>query len=199
MMEHLVAILGTFKAKMVVKLDSLPSRIDVLRDKTDANQEELMAIMKANQETVRSPDGCQPRIDEGLPRCDGSLQEIKITESDAVEEHQEVSKGQAAVENIGALDDRSGNQRTAGGPQNPLERWFKDAVVLDTPKGRMLEMRRPAQPKPSNGSEDVTVDASMCVIVNCKVWSRVVSKCSINLNKHFKPRLYALLSCDNIY
>jgi hypothetical protein len=73
MMKHLVAILETFEANMKAKLHSLACRIDAHQAKTEANREELMAVMKANQETVRSPDGCQPRIDEGLPRCNGSL------------------------------------------------------------------------------------------------------------------------------
>jgi hypothetical protein len=38
----------------------------------------------------------------------------------------------------------------------------------------------PWKPLPSNGSEDVTVDTSVCVIVSCKVLSRAVSKCAIN-------------------
>jgi hypothetical protein len=81
-----------------------------------------MAIMKAIQERVRSPDGCQPRIDEGLPRCDGSLEEIKVTESDAAGEYLEVPNGQAAVKKIGALEGLSGNQRPAGVYRNPLKR-----------------------------------------------------------------------------
>jgi hypothetical protein len=36
------------------------------------------------------------------------------------------------------------------------------------------------KPLPSKGSEDVTVDNSVCVTVNCKVWSRAVSNSLIN-------------------
>jgi hypothetical protein len=67
--------------------------------------------------------------------------EIKITESDAVEEYREVLNGQAAVENIGGLEDRLGNQRPAGGYRNPLKKWAKDDVVRGTPEGRMFEKR----------------------------------------------------------
>jgi hypothetical protein len=70
MMEHLVAILEALEAKIMARLDSLASQIDAHQAKTEANHEELMAIMKVSQETVRSPDGCQSKIDEGLPKCD---------------------------------------------------------------------------------------------------------------------------------
>jgi hypothetical protein len=56
------------------------------------------------------------------------------TESDAVVDHQEVPNGQAAVETVGALEDRSGDQRPARRYQNTLKRRFKDNVVLETPK-----------------------------------------------------------------
>jgi hypothetical protein len=35
---------------------------------------------------------------------------------------------------------------------------------------------RCCKPLPNNGSEDVTVDADVCVTLNCKVQSRTVSK-----------------------
>jgi hypothetical protein len=83
-----------------------------------------MAIMEASQERVRSHDGCQPRIDEGLPSCDGGqeqteaeiktgLKEIKAMESDTVAEHQDVPK------------DR---------PQwRPLEHWWTNLRTSDQP------------------------------------------------------------------
>jgi hypothetical protein len=43
---------------MMAKLDSLASQIDARQAKTEANREDLMATMKANQERGRSPDGC---------------------------------------------------------------------------------------------------------------------------------------------
>jgi hypothetical protein len=117
----LVAILKEFEAKMMAKLDSLASWMDDHQAKTEANCEELMDIMKASQEKIKSPDGCQPRTDEGLPRSGRGqeqmeaeiktdLEEMKATESEDVVELQKVPNGQAAVENIRALEDQSGNQ-----------------------------------------------------------------------------------------
>jgi hypothetical protein len=70
------------------------------------------------------------------------LEEIMATESDAVAEHQEVPNGQAAVETIGALEDRSGDKRPAGGYRNPLKRRTKDDVVRGIPKGWTFKKRR---------------------------------------------------------
>jgi hypothetical protein len=91
------------------KLDSLVSWVNAHQAKTEANHEELMAILKASQGRVRRPDGCQPRIDEGLSRSDRGqeqmeaeiktgLEEMKAIESEAVVDHQEVHNGQAALE-----------------------------------------------------------------------------------------------------
>jgi hypothetical protein len=107
-----------------------------------------MAMMKTSEKGVRSPGGCQIRT--GLSMCDGSqekteaeiktgLEEIKATESGAVAEHQEVPNGQDPVEIIGELEDRSGDQRPAGGYRNPLKRRIKDDVVRGTPKGRTFK------------------------------------------------------------
>jgi thiamine biosynthesis lipoprotein ApbE len=60
MMEHMVAILEAFEAKLMARLDSLVSRVNAHQAKTEANHEELMAIMKASQERVRRPDGFHP-------------------------------------------------------------------------------------------------------------------------------------------
>jgi hypothetical protein len=46
MMEHLVAILEAFEARMVAKLDYLASLIYAHQGKTEANHEKLMAMMK---------------------------------------------------------------------------------------------------------------------------------------------------------
>jgi hypothetical protein len=104
----LIDILKEFEAKMMAKLDSLASWMDDHQAKTEPNCKELMAIMKASQERIKSPDGCQPRTDEGLPRSNGGqekmeagiktgLEEMKATESEDVVEHQKVPNGQAAV------------------------------------------------------------------------------------------------------
>jgi hypothetical protein len=86
------------------------------------------------------------------------LERIKATESDAAAVHQEIPNEQTAVETIGALEGRSGDQRPAGGYRNPLKRRTKDSDARGTPKGRTPMKRRWVQPKASNGSEDETVD-----------------------------------------
>lgn len=86
------------------------------------------------------------------------LEGIKATEPDVAAEHHEIPNEQTAVETIGALEGRSGDQRPAGGYRNPLKRRTKDDDVRGTPKGRTLLKRRWAQPKASNVNEDVTVD-----------------------------------------
>jgi hypothetical protein len=110
-----------FEAKMMVKLDSLASQMDDHQAKTEAGREELMAIIKTSEERIKSPDGCQPRTGEGLPRSSGGqekmeaeiktgLEEMKATESEDVVKHQKVPNGQAAMENIGALEDNLGTR-----------------------------------------------------------------------------------------
>jgi hypothetical protein len=110
MMELLVAILEAFESKLMAKLDSLVSWVNAHQAKTEANHEELMAILKANQGRLRRPDRCQTRTDEGLSKSDRGqeqmeaniktgLEEMKATQSEAVAEHQEVHNGQAALEN----------------------------------------------------------------------------------------------------
>jgi hypothetical protein len=42
-----------------------------------------------------------------------------------------------------------------------------EAGAIREPEGKVIV--RPWKPLPSNGSEDVTVDTSMCVMLNCKV------------------------------
>jgi hypothetical protein len=85
-----------------------------------------MVIMKANKEKIKSPDGCQSRIDDGLPKNDGGqeqmeaeikseLGEMKITESEAVAEHEEVPKEQDAVKPVRALKKLHGDRHLAVG------------------------------------------------------------------------------------
>jgi hypothetical protein len=48
---------------------------------------------------------------------------VKATESEAVAEHQEVPNEEAAVENIGALEDRYGDQHLAVRRHGQLKKW----------------------------------------------------------------------------
>jgi hypothetical protein len=57
---------------------------------------------------------------------------------------------------------------------------------------------RRLKPLPSNGSEDVTENTSLCVIVNCKVLSRAVSMSSINPITNPNP-VYRNQKGDNIF
>jgi hypothetical protein len=50
-------------------------------------------------------------------------------ETEAITEHQEDPSEEAAVETIGTLGDRSGDQRLAMGYWNPWKRWAKDNVI----------------------------------------------------------------------
>jgi hypothetical protein len=61
------------------------------------------------------------------------------------------------------------------------------AEAGDSSGTQRKENVRCCNPQLSNGSEDVTVDTSVCVIVNCKVQSRAVSKCAINPVINPKP------------
>jgi hypothetical protein len=54
-----------------------------------------------------------------------------------------------------------------------------EKVVAEVGNRGEGEVRR-WMPLPSNRSEDVTLDISVCVMVNCKVQSRAVSKSPIN-------------------
>jgi hypothetical protein len=72
-----------------------------------------------------------------------ALMDVSLETTEACLERIEVNQGKAEtkmeVETIGAVEDRSEDQRPAVVSRNPLKRWTKDDVVLRTPEGRMFK------------------------------------------------------------
>jgi hypothetical protein len=69
---------------------------------------------------------------------------------EAVATHQQVPNEEAAVEIIGAQEDRTVNQQTTVGYRNPRKRRAKDNIIRRAPNGRRFEKRRRVQTKCKN-------------------------------------------------
>jgi hypothetical protein len=58
---------------------------------------------------------------------------IMAKESAAVADHQEVPEEEAAVENVGATEVRSGDQQPAVGRRNPPKRRAEEQAIREAP------------------------------------------------------------------
>jgi hypothetical protein len=89
----------------------------------------------------------------------------------AVVAHQEVPNERATVESVRAWEDRSGDQQSTVGYQNPWKRRTRDDDVQETPKGPNFGNRHRAQPKCSNGKVNETFRQALILeIVNSWVF-----------------------------
>jgi hypothetical protein len=95
---------------------------EACREVTEACLEKTAATRKAWQEPVKF-------------EIETELEEMNATESRAVAEHQEIPNDEAAVETIGALEDRSGDQQSAVGYRTPLKRRTQDEVLRGASEG----------------------------------------------------------------
>jgi predicted dinucleotide-utilizing enzyme len=79
-----------------------------------AGHKELMAIMETNQEKMMAKldahhERIMARMDYQLEKIDTTVMEASREKSEAIVEQQDVPKEGAAVETIGALEDRYGD------------------------------------------------------------------------------------------
>jgi hypothetical protein len=126
------------------------------REATEACLEKTEAMMNACQEPGRS------EIKTGLEEMKATDLEVSTEEIEAVAELQEVPSEKAAVETVGALKDRSGDQLPTVGYLNLLRRQTKDDV-RGTPKGGTFEKRRRTQSKFDNGIRDQDRKEQLCL------------------------------------
>jgi hypothetical protein len=143
------------KTDMKTGTDALVSRMDAQRERTQYCREATEACLGKTE--ARIEVGQEPREADSKTGLEGMKTtdfEANPGETEAVTARQEVPDDEAAIETIGALNDRSGNQRPAVGCRNPLKMPTKDNVVRGTPKGRTFEKRRRRQHKFNNGIID---------------------------------------------
>jgi hypothetical protein len=118
-------------------------------------QEEMMILMKASLEKMETKQKKVETKTEACPvRMEANQEKLEATGMEALTVNQEVPKEEAAVETIGAPEDRSGDKRPAVGYRNARKRWTKDDLVSGTPKARTFDKRRCVQPKCNYGIWD---------------------------------------------
>jgi hypothetical protein len=85
--------------------------------------------MEPNQGKVETKTGAYPeRMESSEEKLEASDLEANPEEIEALAGRQEMPNKEAAVETMGALEDRSGDQQQAVGYRNPRKRRTKDPV-----------------------------------------------------------------------